>query len=195
MRVQGHSEYFSTVDQALTGLLVSDLTGATLDAGAACSTLIQWLVQLRVSRQKVMLIGNGGSASVASHILMDLSNAAFVRSLCFHDAPMLTALANDYGYPAAFERCVKLWADPNDVLIATSSSGKSENILKAVAAARGKGCRVVTLSGFSPDNPLRASGDLNFYVPSNAYGHVEMAHSVLAHYLTDQVVTAVKAEV
>ena len=64
------------------------------------------------------------------------------------------------------------------MLIAISSSGRSPNILAAVGAARARGCTVVTLSGFRPDNPLRALGDWNFHVPSEAYGPVEMVHAL-----------------
>lgn len=84
-----------------------------------------------------------------------------------------------------FERQVEWWAAPGDVLIAISSSGKSENILRAVAAAHARGCKTITMSGFGADNPLRKSGYLNFYVASPYYGYVELAHAALASYLTD----------
>jgi D-sedoheptulose 7-phosphate isomerase len=71
------------------------------------------------------------------------------------------------------------------MLIAISSSGKSENIIRAAHAALAKNCIVVTLSGFKNDNPLRQLGQANFYVPSQEYGYIELAHSILAHYLSD----------
>jgi D-sedoheptulose 7-phosphate isomerase len=71
------------------------------------------------------------------------------------------------------------------LLIAVSSSGMSQNILRAVAACRDKGCEVITMSGFSPANELRKLGGLNFYVPADSYGSVELAHSILGHFLTD----------
>jgi D-sedoheptulose 7-phosphate isomerase len=57
--------------------------------------------------------------------------------------------------------------------------------VKAASLAKEKGCRVVTLTGFAPTNRLRRIGDLNIYVSSSAYGYVEMAHSVIAHCVTD----------
>lgn len=105
--------------------------------------------------------------------------------MVFTEASALTALANDYGYECVFERPVELWADADDLLVAISSSGQSENILRAARAASARNCRVITLSGFSADNPLRRLGNLNFYVPSPEYGYVELAHSVITHFLTD----------
>jgi len=76
------------------------------------------------------------------------------------------------------------------VLIAISSSGKSENILRGVKAARTVGLQVITMSGFKPDNPLRTTGDVNFYVPAptGAYGFVEIAHLVLCHMFVDLII-------
>ena len=76
-------------------------------------------------------------------------------------------------------------ARADDLLIAISSSGQSENILRCVRAAQKAGARIVTLSGFAANNPLRALGDVNFYIPSNSYGHVELAHAALSQFLTD----------
>jgi len=111
-----------------------------------------------------------------------------VPSLVFTEAPFLTALANDNGYIVAFEQQVDLWAKPGDLLIAISSSGRSENILRAAQAARGHGCGLITISGFQPENPLHFLGDLNFYVPIEDYGYVESAHSVLLHFFTDRAI-------
>jgi D-sedoheptulose 7-phosphate isomerase len=80
---------------------------------------------------------------------------------------------------------IRLWAVEGDLLTAISSSGQSENILNSAATARALGCRVLTYSGFREDNPLRAMGDVNFYVRSESYGVVEVGHSFLAHMCTD----------
>ena len=135
--------------------------------------------------QMIMVIGNGGSAAIASHFHNDLCHAVGVRAMVFNDSSQLTALSNDHGYPSVFERPIKLWAGSGDLLVAISSSGKSENILRAVEAARTRGCGVITFSGFRSDNPLRKLGDLNFYVSSESYGEVEVSHMALTHFLTD----------
>ena len=137
--------------------------------------------------KKVFVIGNGGSAAIASHMQNDLCKAGGVRSLVFNEAPLLSALSNDLSYTEAFGFLVDLWAENGDLLIAISSSGQSENILRAADAAREKGCTVITLSGFTRNNLLRSKGSLNFYIPSGQYGFVELGHSVLAHYITDAI--------
>jgi D-sedoheptulose 7-phosphate isomerase len=98
-------------------------------------------------------------------------------------------VSNDYSYPEVFEKPIAMFADPSDLLIAISSSGRSPNILKAAEKAKALGCRVVTMSGFLPENPLRQAGHLNFYVPSSSYGMVEIAHLTLCHYITDHFVS------
>lgn len=139
------------------------------------------------ARGKVLLVGNGGSAAIASHVHNDLSKALGVRALTFNDVPLLTALSNDIEYNAAFEKNAELWSETGDLVIAISSSGRSENILRAVIASRANGSHVVTLSGFSPRNPLRQLGDINVYVPSENYGHVEVSHLALLHCVTDRI--------
>jgi len=73
------------------------------------------------------------------------------------------------------------------VLFSISSSGASQNIIKAVKMARKKGTFLITLSGFDAANPLRAHGDINFYVPSRDYGSVEIAHLAICHHIVDRI--------
>ena len=107
--------------------------------------------------------------------------------MVFNEQPLLTAYANDDGYGSVFEQPIGMWGEHGDLLLTVSSSGKSENIVRAIQAAKGKDCQVITLSGFSPETPSRQMGDLNFYVNSNIFGYVESAHASLAHYITNSV--------
>jgi D-sedoheptulose 7-phosphate isomerase len=135
---------------------------------------------------KAMVVGNGGSAAIAAHLQVDLVHTLGVRALEFTAAPLLTAISNDRSYAEAFPSLVAFWATAGDLLIAISSSGRSPNIVEAARAARAKGAKVVTFSGFAPENPLRSLGDVNLYVPAEEYGLVESAHAVLAHCLVDR---------
>lgn len=146
---------------------------------------ISIILSNKIAGRKIIVIGNGGSAAIASHMQNDLCKSVGVRSIVFNEAPLLSALSNDLSYAEAFEVLVDLWAENGDTLIAISSSGQSENIIRAVDIARTKGCSVITLSGFKKDNPLRTRGAVNFYVPADQYGFVELGHSILAHYLSD----------
>jgi len=134
----------------------------------------------------VHLIGNGGSASVVAHVQNDLVKACGIRALVHQDVPLMSAYANDNGYPNAYADALGQWIHVDDALIAVSSSGASPNILNAAQVARSIGAYVITCSGFKPDNPLRTLGHLNFYVPSSDYGQVELTHAALLHCLTDR---------
>lgn len=144
-----------------------------------------WLKKIREINKSVFIIGNGGSAAIASHVQNDLCKGSGVKAMVFNETPLLTAYANDISYQVAFEQMLRLWATSGDLLIAISSSGKSENILNAVKAARELGCSIITFSGFASGNPLRQMGDINIYTPSSEYGIVETAHATILHYLTD----------
>ncbi len=182
--------YFEAVGRLLATMDVTDAAGSAMSIDVATDDVVQSILRTRAAARKILLVGNGGSASIAGHMEMDLCNRVGVRAHVFNDPPVLTALANDYGYEVAFERMVRLWAEPGDCLFAISSSGQSPNILRAVGAARDRACEVITFSGFSDDNPLRTRGDRNFYVASSDYGEVEVAHHALGHYLTDAAAAA-----
>ena len=188
------SEYLRTLHDLGTRVQ-ADAAGTelTLDAGMARG--VAWLTSAREAGRKVLLVGNGGSAAIVAHMHVDLSNAARLRALLFTDTPMLTATANDLGYGAVFERPAELWAEPGDLLVAVSSSGRSENVLRAARACADRGGQVVTFTGFAPDNPLRLLGHLNFWVPAHAYGPVELIHGALGHFMTDALVRSAHVSV
>ena len=179
------NSYFQKVFECLSGTQVTNYNGKVLTLDEGGEQAAQIIIGLLVTSNKAMVIGNGGSAALASHTHNDLCKALGVPSLVFTEVPLLTAFTNDDGYAVAFEQQVNLWAKLGDLLIAISSSGRSENILRAVKAARRQGSQLLTLSGFSADNPLRSLGDLNFCVPVEDYGYVESAHALLLHFFTD----------
>ena len=185
--------YFDRVARLLAEMTVTDAAGRTLTVDSATTAVVATFLGVASAARKIILVGNGGSASIAGHMEMDLCNAVGVRAVVFNDPPVLTALSNDHGFDAAFERMVRLWAEAGDCLVAISSSGQSANIHRAVAVARERGCTVVTFSGFRPDNPLRLLGDWNFYVAAEHYGEVEAAHHMLGHFLTDSAATAARS--
>jgi D-sedoheptulose 7-phosphate isomerase len=191
----GPRAYLSAFVQLLDHIEVTTDRGEKTPVDDAVDLVVDLIVSVKDSSAKVLLIGNGGSAAIVSHMQNDLCKTVGVRAMVFTEGPLLTATANDDGYHAVFHRPVELWADANDVLIAVSSSGESENIVKAAAAARAKGCRVVTMTGFNPMNRLRQVGNMNVYVPATAYGYVETAHALMAHWVTDIAVLRTAATV
>ena len=177
--------YLGELARLFDALEIRNAAGRTLSPENGAGTALDLIRSAKSENRRVMVIGNGGSAAIASHLQSDLCKAVGVRAVVFTEPPLLTALANDDGYEGAYESLVRLWAAAGDLLIAISSSGRSENILRSVRRASMSGCRIITLSGFAADNPLRRMGDVNFYVPSHSYGHVEVVHAALAQFLTD----------
>jgi len=177
--------YLKTLGSVLDSVAATDIAGKPLPAGDAIASVASAARKVHDDGGKAMFIGNGGSAAIASHMAIDFSKNGRVRSLAFNDGAALTCLGNDHGFAEVFSRQMEFHARPDDLLFAISSSGRSADILNGVAAARDIGCRIVTLSGFSPDNPLRLLGDINLFVPSDAYGFVEISHLVLCHAVVD----------
>ncbi len=183
-----------TLARLLACTEATDLQGGLLGQDEAFTAAGSMIRQARNAGRKVMAVGNGGSAAIAAHLQTDLAHSIRMRALVFTEPSLLTAQANDHGYEDAFANQVDLWADPGDLVIAISSSGRSANILNACRRARARGAAVITYTGFHPDNPLRRLGELNFHVASGSYGPVESAHAVLIHHLTDMVLEAITAE-
>ena len=177
--------YAQTLRVALSAAQVTDSSGVTVDSSDAIQRIIDSLQEVRDAGGKNIFIGNGGSAAIASHMAIDYSKNGRMPAQAFNDGASLTCLGNDLGYEDVFAEQIKLFAKPADQLFAISSSGASPNILKAVNESRRVGCRVVTLSGFRPDNPLRSLGDLNWYVNSTEYGFVEISHLAICHAILD----------
>ncbi len=175
------------LSESIGDVEVTDETGSHIPMDEGMVIASKFLFNARDRDGKVMLVGNGGSAAMVSHIQADLEEGSKIRAMVFTEGPVLTARSNDHGYETAFERPVGLWGKPRDVLIAISSSGNSENIVRAVERANHLGCKTITFTGFTPMNAVRQLGHLNFYVPSWEYGTVETAHAILTHFLTDQV--------
>jgi D-sedoheptulose 7-phosphate isomerase len=163
--------------------------GRFLDPDAAIALAVKRIIAAGNKGNKVMLVGNGGSAAICGHIAVDLLKNAGVAALTFNDASLLTCISNDLGYEQVFAKPVEMLAKKGDILIAISSSGKSKNILNAAGKAKSKGCCVMTLSGFSPANPLWKMGEVNFYVPSFSYGAVEIAHLAVCHAIVDSIIS------
>lgn len=180
-------EYFEKLGTLFSAVQVTDSQKKVVKFPDALSIGIDVIVTQTSQGRKLIFIGNGGSAAIASHLAVDYWKNGGMRAIAFNDSSLLTCIGNDFGYPHVFAKPVEMFADPGDILVAISSSGRSENILLAVNAAREKSCKVITMSGFLNDNPLRLAGDLNFYVPSDSYGSVEIVHLALCHSILDTI--------
>ena len=139
--------------------------------------------------KKAIIAGNGGSAAIASHISVDLTKNAGIRCINFNEADLITCFANDFGYERWVEKAVEFYGDEGDVFLAISSSGSSKNILNACGAAQEKNfSKVITLSGMNSENPLREIGDINLWVNSKAYNHIESIHQFWLLAVVDMII-------
>jgi len=169
----------------LAGLSFRDSSGIDLDTDDAFVLLTRRTEEVRDRRRTIYFIGNGASASMASHYAADFAKNGHVHTQVFSDLSLITAMANDLDFSLVFAEPLRRRGNAGDMLVAISSSGESPNILKAVAAARDLNMSVVTLSGMSPENSLRRAGDLNAYVAAKCYGDAETCHASILHHWMD----------
>jgi D-sedoheptulose 7-phosphate isomerase len=138
---------------------------------------------------KIIIVGNGGSAAIASHVSIDFTKAAGMRSISFNESSLITCFSNDYGYENWVARALEFYADKNDMVFLISSSGTSKNITNGARQAKEMGLSVVTLSGFSPENELRTLGNVNLWVDSTQYNVVEIVHQTWILSVVDYLIS------
>ena len=184
--MEGWTDYFETIADGLRRMAVTDRSGSVLSPAEGVA---RWVAMTRATHEhggQLYIIGNGGSAGMASHMAADASKNGHLRAMAFNDVALLTAISNDLAYDQVFSLPLERLARPGDLVIAISSSGSSPNIVRALETSRTLGLEVVTLTGMHADNRARTLGDLNFYVPLPRYGWTESAHQVILHYWFDQ---------
>lgn len=155
---------------------------------ALCSLLAAALVD----GKKILVMGNGGSAADAQHLAAEfvgrflLERKALPAIALTTDTSILTAVGNDYGFVEIFKRQVEALAHPGDVVIGISTSGRSENVKKALGAARIIGCKTVGLLG-KDGGDIVGQVDLCLIIPVMETPHIQEAHSTIIHIVCDLV--------
>ena len=125
----------------------------------------------------VHIFGNGGSAAIASHFSLDLSNNTNIKCHSYNDSSLITCFANDFGYENWIAKSIKKYGNKDDLLILISSSGKSKNVVNAANTAKEKKFnKIITLTGFKETNPLKKMGNINFWINSKDYNVIENIH-------------------
>ena len=171
-------EYFSRYQKSLIENDVSD----------SMIAMKKLLLKTRDKGNKVLIVGNGGSAAMASHVSVDLTKQARVRTMNFNEADLITCFANDYGYENWVAKAIEFYGDEGDVVILISSSGKSPNLINGAVQANKMNIPVITLTGFNEDNPLRELGKLNFWLESRAYNIIENTHQIWLLIVCDLII-------
>jgi len=141
---------------------------------------------VRQAERVIYLMGNGASASMASHFAADLAKNADLHTQVFTDVSLITAVANDMSYDMVFAAPLRRRLRTGDMVVAISSSGNSPNVVKAAELAVSREATLVTLTAMQPTNALRQLGTLNFWLPADTYGMAETGHAAILHYWMDQ---------
>jgi D-sedoheptulose 7-phosphate isomerase len=179
-------EYIQEISQQVDNINQVDL-----------ETFIYNISQAARESRSIFFVGNGGSASAASHLAADLgkntimnpleSNEIRLKTLSLNDnIAWITALANDIGYEHIFSEQLKNLAKPEDVLVSISGSGNSLDIVNAVCWAKEAGLTTMALLGFDGGKTL-PHVDVAVMVNSFDYGVVESVHGIIHHYIVNKV--------
>lgn len=179
------SQQFS--DSAHTKLEATEMLAAPI-AGA-----VEVMVGSLVGNGKILACGNGGSAADAQHFAAELvgrfemERQGLAAIALTTDTSIMTAVANDYGFKAIFERQVRALGQPGDVLLAISTSGNSPNVIEAIQAAQDNDLRVVALTGKGGGQigEMLRDADIHICVPSDRTARIQEVHLLTLHCLCD----------
>lgn len=148
------------------------------------------LHEARLNNQQVFILGNGGSASTASHFVCDLGKNTRVKGTpnfrvmgLSDNMAIFSALANDEGYENVFAQQLANHIQPDDIVIGISTSGNSPNVVNAIHLAKSVGAKTIGFTGFD-SGKLGSMVDVNLHVPSDSIERVEDVHLVLEHLIT-----------
>ncbi|HET6511468.1 MAG TPA: SIS domain-containing protein [Candidatus Kapabacteria bacterium] len=176
-------------------------TLSSLDAQQV-EEMVDLVVDAYDNDRTVFIIGNGGSASNASHLANDLVKGTLksmdqpkrLKALALTDnLALMTAYANDEGYQTIFEQQLRTFAKPNDLVIAISGSGNSPNVIKAIEWANENGLHTVGVTGFG-GGKLKQIAKTSVHVPLNDMCTSESVHSVIFHYMAIELQKRLYAE-
>lgn len=179
------SQQFS--DSAHTKLEAIEMLAAPI-AGA-----VETMVASLVGNGKILACGNGGSAADAQHFAAELvgrfemERHGLAAIALTTDTSIMTAVANDYGFKAIFERQVRALGQPGDVLLAISTSGNSPNVIEAIQAAQDNDLRIVALTGKGGGQigEMLRDSDIHICVPSDRTARIQEVHLLTVHCLCD----------
>ena len=164
-------KYLKKFKLLLEGIKTSDI-----------ETISKTLIDCKKKKNSVFIFGNGGSASIASHVSTDLNKVCNIKSRNFNEANNITCFSNDYGYDKWISETLKIYLKKTDLVILISSSGNSKNIVNAAKYCSKKKIKLITLTGFYKKNNLRSINKynkLNIWVNSKNYNIIENLHQII----------------
>ena len=142
---------------------------------------------MKINNGRLFFFGNGASAAFSNHMALDWSKNGGILALCLSDSAMITALANDYDYDGCFLQYLKMnRPNSNDLVITTSSSGNSKNVVNVLEYCKANDIKTFGLSGLNEWNKTEKLADFSLFVPMKTYGMVECIHQVFHHLMLDK---------
>ena len=139
--------------------------------------------------KKTMIFGNGGSAAIASHFSVDLTKNAGIRCTNYNESDLLTCFSNDFGYEEWVKKSIDFYSDKGDSIILISAGGNSQNMVNAAKFVKEKNIgKIITFTGNDKNNKLSKLGDINIWVDSKSYNHIENVHQILLLSLVDLII-------
>ena len=143
--------------------------------------------QVKASKGRLFFFGNGASAAFSNHMALDWSKNGGILAFCLSDSALLTALANDYDFDGCFLEFLKI-NEPttNDLIITTSSSGNSGNVVNVLKFCKENDIKTFALSGLNEGNKSELLADFSLFVPMKTYGMVECIHQIFLHLILDE---------
>lgn len=151
--------------------------------------LIDKLRHTIINADQILMIGNGGSNAIVSHIAVDYVKFLNKKAIAFSDASMLTAYMNDYSVENAYKQFIADFHRNNGIVILVSSSGNSKNIYNAAEYCKNSNIPFILLTGFKNDNLTRNnfkdSAIIDYWVDAESYGVVECVHQIFLHSIID----------
>ena len=151
-------------------------------------SLLKLIEKIKKKNKKIIIVGNGGSAAIASHFSVDMTKIGGVRSINFNESDLITCFSNDYGYENWVKQALKFYSDDGDLVILISASGNSQNMINAAKYIKKSKKTLITLTGFNGKNLLSKYGKLNFIVHSTNYNIIENIHQYWLLLLVDLMV-------
>jgi len=159
----------------------------TIDGDAFFEKLVAYTNEVELNKGRIFFFGNGASAAFSNHMALDWSKNGGVLSICLSDSAMLTALANDYNFDGCFLEFLKIYKPTsNDLIVTTSSSGNSKNIVNVLEYCKESNIRTFGFSGLNKGNKTEKLADFSLFVPMKTYGMVECIHQVFHHLWLDK---------
>lgn len=186
-RVREHFEESIATKQAA----IDVISGSIAEAGELMSSAL-------LNDGKILSCGNGGSAADSQHFSSELLNRfemerpGLPAMALTTDSSTLTSISNDYAYEEIFSKQVRALGKPEDVLLGISTSGNSENVIRAIDAAHERGMKVVALTGRDGGRMagVFADGDVEIRVPASRTARIQEVHLVVIHCLCDIIDTS-----